>query len=73
MIEFTDLFYPALPFFIVVQPALHHLPLPGTDTELPVTATGISNGQNPDLVALALLTARTAFAVENSALQQGAA
>ena len=73
MIEFTDLFYPALPFFIVVQPALHHLPLSGADTELFVTATRISNGQDPDFMAFALLTARTALAMENGALQQGTA
>jgi hypothetical protein len=73
MIEFTDLFCFALPLLIVVQPALHHLPLPGADTELPVTATRISDGQNPDLVAFALFTARASLAVEDGALQQRAA
>jgi len=73
MIEFTDLFHLALPFLIVVQPALHHLPLLRPDTELPVPASRISNGENPDLVTFALLTACATLAVENGALDQGTA
>ena len=73
MIEFADLFHFALPFLIVVEPALHHLALLGPDAELPVTASGISDSQNPDYVTLAGFTARTTLAVEDGAFEQGPA
>jgi hypothetical protein len=73
MVKFADLFYLALPFLVVVEPALHHLSLFGADTELPVTATRIGDRQNPDFVAFAPLTARAAFAVEHGTFQQGTA
>src|ERR1700740_2133163 len=70
MIEFTDLFHLALPFLIVVQPALHHLPLLGSDAELLVPTSRISDGENRDLMTFAPLTTGAALAVKDGALDQ---
>ena len=70
MIEFADLLHFALPFLIVVQPALYHIALFGTDAELAVAATRIGNRENPYLMTFALLAARAAPLVEDGPLHQ---
>src|SRR6266478_2918541 len=70
MIEFTDLFHPALPFLIVIQPALNHLALFRVDTELPVTTARIAHRQNPHLVPFTRFTTRTTFLVKDGTFQQ---
>jgi hypothetical protein len=50
VVEFADLFHFAFPLLVIIQPALYHLALLRTDTELPIAASWIGDGQYPDLM-----------------------
>ena len=73
VIEFADLFHFLFPRLIVIQPALDHLALLGTDTELTIAASGVGDGENQHLMALSCPAAGAALAMEDVAFQQRSA
>jgi hypothetical protein len=72
VVEFTDALQGGLEFLVIAQPLLDEGLLFGGEADLLVAATGITDGQHPDEMALATSTDGAARAMADVAAEQGA-